>query len=98
MTVSAPHLAAWHLLLSFSLRRCGLPAAARIFWLFCAPLRGELPGTGASSAIPIANHQSFSQSHLACLMGTGWVFYLQRPGRLTQKHLHGKDWIYLLYV
>lgn len=70
LTIESPR--SWHLRLQ--------PAAAKIFWLFCALLWGELPGTGAFSAIPIAKHQSLSQSHLAWLAGTGWIFYLQRPG------------------
>lgn len=80
LRVPAPQPTAWHLILGFSLWCHGLPTAAKIFWLFCALLWGELPGIGACSAIPVANHQSSSQSYLACIMGTGWSFYLQRPG------------------
>jgi len=82
--VPAPYPAAWHLIPGSSLLCRGLPAAAKIFWLFCALLWGELPGTGAFSAIP-ADHQSSGQSYLACLVGTGWIFYPQRPGS-TNSH------------
>lgn len=85
LRVPASHPTAWHLILGFSLRCCGLPAAAKIFWSSGALLWGELPGMGDFSAIPVANYQSLSQSYLACLVGTGWIFYLQRP-RGTDSH------------
>lgn len=65
--------------------RSGLPAAAKTLCLFCALFWGELPETGAFFAIPIASHQSSNQSYLACLVGTGWIFCLQRPGS-TDSH------------
>lgn len=80
LRVPAPHPAAWDLTRGFSWRCRGLPAAAKIFWLFCALLQGELPGTGAFAAITVANHQSWSQPYLACPVGTGWISSPQRSG------------------
>lgn len=98
LRVPAPQPTAWHLILGSSLWCHGLPTAAKIFWLFCALLWGELPEIGACSAIPVANHQSSSQSYLACIMGTGWSFYLQRPGSTDSLRSISTDGLFISFL
>lgn len=62
----------------------GLPAAAKAFWSLSA-LRWVARARRGFFAIPVASHQSPNQSCLACLVGTGRIFYLQKP-QSTDSH------------
>lgn len=75
LKVPAPHPTAWPLPL----------ASLAVLWATCSSQDFLVAQCFGMTGAFFASHQSSNQSCLVCLVGTGWIFYLQRPGS-TDSH------------